>query len=122
MSHPVPFMRASNLSLAPKKLSKDMPDLEEAIEEEDDAAVVDEAIEGDPEDEVDLSKDKYVKAVKPKAAKKAAAPKKKKAAAAAADDEDEDDDEEDDVKPATKGQAKAKAAPATKARGRSKKA
>ncbi|KAK3989555.1 replication factor RFC1 C terminal domain-containing protein [Cladorrhinum sp. PSN332] len=120
MSHPMPFMRASNLSMAPKKLSKDMPDLEEAIEEEDDAALADEAPEVDPEDDVDISKDKYVKAKKPGAKGKAkAAPSKKKAAAKAADfDDDDDEDEEEDVKPA-KGKGKATAA---KARGRLKKA
>ncbi|KAK4228344.1 replication factor RFC1 C terminal domain-containing protein [Podospora fimiseda] len=115
MSHPVPFMRASNLSLAPKKVSKDMPDLEEVIEEEDDAALVDDAPEADPEDDVDLSKDKYVKAKKPDAKGKAKAPAKKKAAAKAADLDDED--EVDDVKPA-KGKGKAAAKP----RGRPKKA
>ncbi|KAK4162215.1 replication factor C subunit 1 [Cladorrhinum sp. PSN259] len=116
-SHPVPFMRASNLSMAPKKLSKDMPDLEEAIEEEDDAALADEAPEVDPDEDVDISKDKYVKAKKPGAKTKAkAAPVKKKGAKTA--DSDDDEDEEDDVKPA-KGKAKA---PAAKSRGRPKKA
>ncbi|KAK3315346.1 replication factor RFC1 C terminal domain-containing protein [Apodospora peruviana] len=83
MSHPVPFMKASNI-LAPKKMSKDMPDLEEAIEEEDDGAV--EAVEVDDDDEdLDLKTDKYIKQPK---AKKAAAGKKK--AKAVVDDDDED--------------------------------
>jgi replication factor C subunit 1 len=87
MSHPVPFIKASNV-LAPKKQTKEAPDLEEAIEEEDDGQAA-EAPDVD-EDETDLKKDKYIKQPKKKPAKKAAK--------AAADDDDE--------KP--KGKAKAK--------------
>lgn len=72
-------MRASNV-LEPKKQAKDAPDLEEAIEEEDDAGLV-EAPEVD-EDEIDFKKDKYIK--QPKAKKGA-----KKATKATADDDDE---------------------------------
>ncbi|KAK0613751.1 replication factor RFC1 C terminal domain-containing protein [Immersiella caudata] len=104
MSHPVPFMRASNVFAPTKAKTKDMPDLEEAIEEEDDAEVV-EAPEED--DELDLKGDKYIK--QPKAKAKKAAPKKTKAKA--------DDEEENDGK-ATKAKGKA---PATRGRGRSKK-
>ncbi|KAH7321116.1 replication factor RFC1 C terminal domain-containing protein [Stachybotrys elegans] len=92
MSHPVPFMRASNV-VAPKKMAKEMPDLEEAIEEEDDAELVD-APEAD-DDELDLKKDKLIKQAKPKKA-----PKKKAKG---------DDDEDEDVKPKGRGKAKAKA-------------
>lgn len=69
-SHPLPFMKASQV-LAPKKVKKDAPDLEEAIEESDEGDASD--VEGkgdDEEEELDLKKDKYVKA-----------PSKKKAAA-----------------------------------------
>ena len=36
MSHPVPFMKASGV-VAPAKASREKPDLEEAIEDEDEA-------------------------------------------------------------------------------------
>ncbi|KPM35118.1 Replication factor C subunit 1 [Neonectria ditissima] len=100
MSHPIPFMKASNV-VAPKAPKKDAPDLEEAIEDEDEGDAV-EAPEVD-EEELDLKKDKYIK--QPKAKK---ATKKSKAAAA---------DDDDDEKP-KKGRAKAKA---TGAKGKAKK-
>ncbi|KAF7559888.1 hypothetical protein G7046_g4271 [Stylonectria norvegica] len=84
MGHPVPFIRASNV-LAPKKQAKEAPDLEEAIEEEDDGEVVEAPNPGE-EDEIDLKKDKYIKA--PKAKK---ATKKKSTAAATKDDDDDGD-------------------------------
>ncbi|KAM3522034.1 hypothetical protein NHJ13051_005916 [Beauveria bassiana] len=92
MSHPVPFMKASTNVVAPKKSAKDMPDLEEAIEEEDDAELVEAPIEDD--DEIDFKKDKYIK--QPKAKK---ATKKTKAKG----------DDEEDEKPKAKSKAKAKA-------------
>ncbi|RCI16513.1 hypothetical protein L249_2417 [Ophiocordyceps polyrhachis-furcata BCC 54312] len=61
MSHPVPFMKASNV-VAPKKQAKEAPDLEEAIEDDDDAEVA----EVDDEEDVDLTKDKYIKQPKTK--------------------------------------------------------
>lgn len=79
MNHPVPFIKASNV-MVPKKLAKEAPDLEEAIEEEDDAEVV-EPVEADDE-EVDFSKDKYIK--QPKAKKGT----KKTAKAAPTDSDD----------------------------------
>lgn len=88
----MPFMKATNI-MAPKKQAKEVPDLEEAIEEEDDEAEVVEAPD-EGEDEIDFKKDKYIK--QPKAKKPT-----KKAAKAAAGDDDEDE------KP--KGRAKAKA-------------
>ncbi|KAG5982927.1 hypothetical protein E4U55_001127 [Claviceps digitariae] len=90
MTHPVPFMKATNV-VAPKKQTKEAPDLEEAIEEEDEGEVV-EAVDAD-EDEIDLKKDKYIKQPKKK-------PAAKKATKASAGDDDEVD------KP--KGRAKAK--------------
>ncbi|OAA60846.1 DNA replication factor C, large subunit [Cordyceps fumosorosea ARSEF 2679] len=92
MSHPVPFMKASTNVVAPKKSAKDMPDLEEAIEEEDDAEVLEGPAEDD--DEIDFKKDKYIK--QPKAKK---AIKKTKAKV----------DDEEDEKPKAKSKAKAKA-------------
>jgi replication factor C subunit 1 len=107
-SHPLPFMKASNV-VAPKKTTKDKPDLEEALEESDEGEVVDEAPDAD-EDETDLSKDKYIKAPKKK---KAVAGSKtgdgkgkgKRSKKAADDDKDEDEDEP----PTKKGKGKAKA-------------
>jgi len=95
MSHPVPFMKASSI-MAPKGKSKDVPDLEEAIEEEDDGDLV-EAVEVD-EDELDLTKDKYIK--QPKAKKPT-----KKATKVVIDDEDEDDVK---AKPKGKGRGRPK--------------
>ncbi|KLO96422.1 replication factor C protein [Fusarium fujikuroi] len=102
MSHPVPFMKASSV-VAPKAQPKEVPDLEEAVEDDDAEAV--EAPEVDEEDdEIDFKKDKYIK--KPKAKKVT-----KKAAKAAGDDEEEDED-----KP-KRGRTKAKATSA-KAKGK----
>ncbi|KAK1851321.1 chromosome transmission fidelity factor [Colletotrichum chrysophilum] len=103
MSHPIPFMKSSNV-MAPKA-AKVAPDLEEAIEEEDDAAVAEPA-EPAEEDELDLKGDKYIKQPKPKAKR---ATKKAKA------EEDEDDDA--DAKP-KRGRPKAKT---TAAKGKGKK-
>ncbi|CAK7223553.1 DNA replication factor C complex subunit Rfc1 [Sporothrix curviconia] len=114
MAHPVPFMKATNNVTVARKSARDAPDLEEAIEEEDDADVVAEPVDDDDE-ELDLKKDKYIK--QPKAKAKRAAPKKTaKAKAAAADDLDDDDDDDD----APKARGKAKAAP-KKVAGRGKK-
>lgn len=72
-SHPLPYMKASQV-VAPKKNNRERPDLEEALEASDSGAESgdDQAVVSG-EEELDLKKDKYVKA-----------PKKKKAAAPAA--------------------------------------
>lgn len=108
-------MKASNV-IAPKRTAKEKPDLEEAIEESDEGEVIDDPKDEEDED-VDLSKDKYVKQPKKKAA-----PKKAAAAGGAAagkkaagkgkkktKDEEMDDfiDDEEDVKP-KKGKGRAK--------------
>ncbi|KAI1210292.1 replication factor RFC1 C terminal domain-containing protein [Annulohypoxylon truncatum] len=90
MSHPIPFMKASSV-VAPNKVAKDKPDLEEAMDDEDDGAEIVEAAEAADDDDVDIEKDKYIK--KPKA-KKAG----KKAAKA-------DDDEEEKPAKGRKGRA-----------------
>lgn len=114
-SHPLPFMKASEV-VAPKKAPpKEKPDLEEAFDESEDEAPVDEVKEEDNA-EADLSKDKYVAKPKKKRAStagskasskasgsKASSSKKKKAAA----DDDEEDEEEEDFKP-KKGKGRAK--------------
>jgi replication factor C subunit 1 len=107
-SHPLPFMKASSI-VAPKKTSREKPDLEEAIDESDDAEEIsgeNEVKEEDDED-LDLKKDKYVKVPKKKApaAKKAAGKKGKKSAA----DDDEEGSEIEEKPKKGKGRAKGKA-------------
>lgn len=83
-SHPLPFMKASNV-VAPKKTPKEKPDIEDAIDESDEEEVVEEeSKEQDEEEELDLKKDKYVSLPK----KKAAAGKGKKGKQKAADDDE----------------------------------
>lgn len=92
-SHPLPFMKASN-TMAPKNLTKEKPDLEEAIEEsEDDEEPV--ANNDEDEEELDLKKDRYVKAPKKRAPKKAASKKAPGKAKGKAKEENEDDELED---------------------------
>lgn len=79
-------MKASTVT-APKKAARDVPDIEDAIEADDDGAEVVEP--ADDDDEIDLKKDKYIKA--PKAKSKRAT--KKKAT-------DGDEEEDGDAKPA----------------------
>ncbi|KAI2471755.1 replication factor RFC1 C terminal domain-containing protein [Annulohypoxylon bovei var. microspora] len=83
MSHPIPFMKASSV-VAPKQAAKDKPDLEEAMDEEDDDVEVVEAAEAVDDDDVDIEKDKYIKKPKAKGGKKGG-----KKAAKAEDGEDE---------------------------------
>ena len=123
-SHPSPFMKASNV-VAPKKAARERPDLEEAIDDSDDAEELPEAEGGgDEEEELDLKKDKYVRAPKKKPPpKKAAAKGKGKDTAKGEDDEMRASgisESEEDVKP-QKGRAKATKAATGKARGRPKK-
>ncbi|PMD45180.1 DNA replication factor C, large subunit [Hyaloscypha variabilis F] len=123
-THPLPFMKASNV-VAPAKATKEAPDLEEAMEEEDDDVVVEPKEEDD--DETDLKKDKYIKQPKVKksaaeknpTAEKKVAPKRASKKKAKDDEDDEEDDEsEEDVKP--KKAAKSKGRPAG-AKGKGKK-
>jgi replication factor C subunit 1 len=113
-SHPLPFMKATTAP-PPANRSKEKPDLEEAIEESDDEALIDPAAEGEEEEELDLKKDKYVSAPK-----KRKAPAKKKSAGAGDDDGEGDDN--DAEPPSKKAKGKAKAAPKTTAKGKGKKA
>ncbi|KAI1065008.1 hypothetical protein LB507_000066 [Fusarium sp. FIESC RH6] len=101
MSHPIPFMKASNVT-APKAQPKEVPDLEEAVEDDDAAEVVEAPEADEDDDEIDFKKDKYIK--KPKA-KKAT---KKTSKAAAADEEDEEDKPKRGRAKATGTKAKAK--------------
>lgn len=92
-SHPLPFMKASQV-VAPKAAPKEKPDIEDAIDESDEGEVVEEA--KDDDEELDLKKDKYVSQPKKKAA-----PKKKGKKAA------DDDDADEKPKKGRKGKAKA---------------
>lgn len=72
MSHPMPFMKATNV-FAPKVSKRDVPDIEEAIvESEDEAAIGEENADAKKaeDDAMDLSKDKYVKVPKKKSSAK----------------------------------------------------
>jgi replication factor C subunit 1 len=122
MSHPMPFMKASSV-VAAKASKKEVPDIEDAIVESEDEAPLDEK----EDDDEDITKDKYVKQPKKKAAPKKAAPKAKGKAKAKADsDEDDEDSEEEKPKKTTKairGKAAAGRGGAKTARGgRAKKA
>ena len=119
MSHPLPYMKASSI-VAPKKKSKERPDIEEALDESDSGVSSggEEAILDDDQP-LDLKKDKYVAA--PKKKKKAAAKGKKGATKGSgkgkgkgideSDEEldDEDDGSEEEVKPRKSGGTKGKA-------------
>ena len=73
-SHPLPFMKAGGGPPPPRR-GREKPDLDEAFEESDeDEVLVDVAVEDDDED-LDLKKDKYVKAPKKKTAPKKATSK-----------------------------------------------
>ena len=114
-SHPLPFMKASNVVMA-KKASKEQPDLEEAIEASEEGE--DSGPDADPvaeEPVLDLKTDKYVKAPKKSAAKKGGAKRKAKAQ----EDGDDIDGSDEDVKP-KKGKVSAIEKTGT-ARGRPKK-
>ncbi|KAI4105814.1 MAG: hypothetical protein L6R37_002561 [Teloschistes peruensis] len=108
-SHPLPFMKASQV-LQPKKIKRDVPDLEEAIEDSDDgaAAASEEERKGEEEEALDLKKDKYVKAPskKKESAKQKDETSKVKAEGKGkgmgkgkdkSDDEDDDDDRQSEV-------------------------
>ena len=121
-SHPMPFMKASNV-VAPKKQAKERPDLEEALEDSDELEEVVEVEGEDEDDTLDLKKDKYVRAPKKKTVPKKSSAKKgagktKGKAKNELEEEDglEDEESEEDVKPQkSKGRAKASA---TKGRGK----
>ncbi|KAE8385285.1 hypothetical protein BDV23DRAFT_176368 [Aspergillus alliaceus] len=94
-SHPLPFIKASSVAV-PKKMPKEKPDIEDAIDESDEDILEDETKEDEESDELDLKKDKYVRVPKKSAQKKPApkggAGKGKKAKKAADDDFIEDDE------------------------------
>lgn len=99
-SHPLPFMKASQI-VAPTKSQKERPDLEEALEASDSGASDAEGPAVPANEDLDLKKDKYVKAAKPKTAKAGAASKRSAAA-------------ESKPKATSEGASKAKPKPARK--------
>ena len=115
MPHPLPYMKASQV-VAPKKKSKERPDIEDALEESDsgissgeDQAILDE------DEPLDLKKDKYVAAPKKKKtggkARNTGAKGKGKGRSEVDGDDDhrsDDDQNKDDVKPAKSGPKKGK--------------
>ena len=118
-SHPLPYMKASSV-VAPKKKSKERPDIEEALDESDSGVSSGGEIPDD-EQPLDLKKDKYVAA--PKKKKKAAGkgkkgPVKGKGKGRAKEESDEEmDDEGDESEEAVKPRKGA----STKGKGRSNK-
>ena len=127
-SHPMPFMKASQV-VAPKNLKKVKPDLEEAIDESDenDVAFVDSDIDAqeDEAETLDLKKDKFVKVPKAKKAiakatgKKAGTKGKGKGKVDEGDEDEEMDESEEDVKPKKgRGAAKGKATSASRGKGK----
>ena len=110
-SHPLSFIKASSVgNPIGGKSKKEKPDLEEAVDESDDDAMVVDVVEVDDEEdgEIDLKKDKYIAKPKKKPAKKAAATKGK-GKSKAKDDDDEDDDgseEPEEAKPKKKASAR----------------
>ncbi|KIW39894.1 uncharacterized protein PV06_08465 [Exophiala oligosperma] len=90
-SHPMPFVKASNVMGMAKggASKKDKPDLEEAVDDSEIDEALGPDVDGpdDEEDELDLKKDKYVKVPKKKPAAAAAKGKNKRKK----DDDDEAD-------------------------------
>lgn len=85
-NHPLPFMKSSNV-VAPAKISKEAPDLEEVFEQEDEKEPL--VTEQKDEAEIDLKKDKYIKVPKKKSA-----PAKKASRKRSMPTDDESDDSE----------------------------
>lgn len=99
-------MKASSIA-DPKKVRKDVPDLEEAIEEEDEGEVV-EAAETIEDMDMDIKGDKYIKQPKAKANGKKTAKK------AAKDADEEDGEDSQPVKGRGKGKGAGRGRPAKK--------
>ncbi|KAL2820368.1 replication factor RFC1 C terminal domain-containing protein [Aspergillus granulosus] len=110
-THPLPYMKASNV-IAPKNMPKEKPDIEDAIDESDDEALVDD-VKDEESDEIDLKKDKLIRMPKKSKAKsstaKSTAKGKGKTKKANEDDFIDDEDEEPKPKKARGRKPKAKA-------------
>ncbi len=106
-SHPLPYMKASQV-IAPKKKSKERPDIEDALEGSDSGADTgDDQAVLDEDEPLDLKKDRYVKAPKKKQK-----PAKGKGKAKDGGDEDMGSESDGDVMPrksmAKKGKGRVK--------------
>ena len=97
MSHPMPFMKASQV-MVPKKAGKEKPDLEEAIEPSDEELAMSDAGGEDEDGELDLKNDKYVKAPKKKPSTKKGGGKGKAKGKANAETDPEMSESEQDSK------------------------
>lgn len=107
-SHPVPFMKASNV-VAPKAAKRVQPDLEEAVDESDGEDVLPEGeTKEEEEEDVDIKKDKYIKEPKKKPAPKTTAKKGKKRGKKEADDDEGLDASESEEQPKKPKKATAK--------------
>ena len=102
MSHPLPYMKTSQV-IAPKKKSKERPDIEDALEGSDSEASSGEDQGVLEQDEpLDLKKDKYVAAPKKKnvgGKTKTSRVKSKGKGRSEVDSDDDDDEVQEDVKP-----------------------
>ncbi|KAK5557061.1 DNA replication factor C complex subunit Rfc1 [Exophiala xenobiotica] len=94
-SHPMPFVKASNVLGMSKggAVKRDKPDLEEAVDDSEADEVLGPDVDGpdEEEEELDLKKDKYVKVPKKKSAAAAGKGKSKRKKEEDADDEEPDE-------------------------------
>ena len=113
-SHPLPFMKASSI-VAPKAAKKAKPDLEDAIDESDggeEQLLAEGDVKEEEDEDMDVKRDKYIKAPKKKSgsqgAAKAASKGRKKGKKAAKEDDEEPggSESEEEVKNRKKGAAK----------------
>ncbi|CAG8980039.1 hypothetical protein HYALB_00009248 [Hymenoscyphus albidus] len=100
-SHPLPFMKAGNITAPTAKVKAEKPDIEEALEDDDEEVPADEP-KAEEDLETMLKKDKYIKQPKVKKSTTKTASKKK-----AVKGDDTDMDSEEEVKP-KKAKAKVK--------------
>ncbi|KYG49201.1 hypothetical protein M433DRAFT_59561 [Acidomyces richmondensis BFW] len=101
-SHPLPFIKASSVMASKREAAKEKPDLEEALEGSGDEGLeVVDADANEDDDEMDLSKDRYIK--QPKKGKKKAGTGRKGKKSGDADEEGGGDEEEKPKKVKGKG-------------------
>lgn len=123
-NHPMPFVKASNVLGMAKAggAKREKPDLEEAVDESETEEVLADA-EVAEDDELDLKKDKYIKAPKKKAASAAAGAGTKgkgKRKKAEEDDSAAESEEEPKKKRASTGSGRGRGRGGGRGRGRGK--
>ena len=103
-SHPLPFIKASNIVASKSGGGRAKPDLEEAIDESDGGEEItgENEVKEDEDEELDLKKDKYVKVPKKKTAAGA-----KKGGKKDGGDESEEEEKPKKAKGGRKGKGKA---------------